>query len=404
MTDTEIQRVQEALEGKRQELLSLDNVVSVGIGRKVTDGVTTDEVCAIVGVKQKLPESQIPEDQIVPSSVRGVTTDVQEVGEFVAQVVKEVEPQADRRGENRPVPQGVSVGHPDVTAGTTGWMYSTDDGNTYVGSNNHVLANVNAASVGDNTLQPGTADGGVDPDSKVGTLSYFKEIADGVTVDLAISVLNADHTNSLVGIDKPITGYLESVSLDDQLVKSGRTTGVTTGTVQQVNASVEVGYGEAGSFQIEDCIITSDMSEGGDSGSPTAIEEADGLKAVGRLFAGSSSATVHHRFINELNILQNEFNQSISLLTSETDAVARVTLTIERETTNEGTIRVTVQDTEGNPVQDATVTISGAASNSANTDSNGLAEFANVPIGTYTIKADKEGFSSSSTTINSDDF
>ncbi len=81
----------------------------------------------------------------------------------------------------RPVPIGVSTGHPDITAGTIGARV-TKGTDVYALSNNHVYAAGNNAITGDNVLQPGTYDGGINPDDEIGTLSAYKEIMfDGST-------------------------------------------------------------------------------------------------------------------------------------------------------------------------------------------------------------------------------
>ncbi len=59
----------------------------------------------------------------------------------------------------RPVPIGVSGGLSGVATGTMGARV-TDGTNVYVLSNNHVLAGVNTASIGDPIIQPGDVDGG----------------------------------------------------------------------------------------------------------------------------------------------------------------------------------------------------------------------------------------------------
>jgi hypothetical protein len=61
---------------------------------------------------------------------------------------------------DRPVPIGVSTGHPDITAGTIGARVKDSDGNIYALTNNHVYADENRASIGDKVLQPGAFDGG----------------------------------------------------------------------------------------------------------------------------------------------------------------------------------------------------------------------------------------------------
>ena len=63
----------------------------------------------------------------------------------------------------RPVPIGVSTGHPNVTAGTIGVRVKNSRGALFLLSNNHVFANTNNATAGQNILQPGPIDGGVNP-------------------------------------------------------------------------------------------------------------------------------------------------------------------------------------------------------------------------------------------------
>ncbi len=75
----------------------------------------------------------------------------------------------------RPVPIGVSTGHPSITAGTIGARV-TDGTNVFALSNNHVYAASNSATIGDNVLQPGAYDGGQDPADAIGTLSAFETI------------------------------------------------------------------------------------------------------------------------------------------------------------------------------------------------------------------------------------
>jgi hypothetical protein len=78
--------------------------------------------------------------------------------------------------------------------------------------------------------------------------------------------------------------------LDMSVMKSGRTTAVTQGTITILDAVVVVDYGGK-SATFEDQIITSHMSEPGDSGS--LLVSSDDLKAVGLLFAGSDQVTIH---------------------------------------------------------------------------------------------------------------
>ena len=68
----------------------------------------------------------------------------------------------------------------------------------------------------------------------------------------------------------------------------GRTTGLTQGYVTQVNVTVNVNY-NGRTARFADQMIAGGMSSPGDSGS--TILDMD-RKAVGLLFAGSSSTTI----------------------------------------------------------------------------------------------------------------
>jgi hypothetical protein len=74
--------------------------------------------------------------------------------------------------------------------------------------------------------------------------------------------------------------------------KSGRTTEFTTGTITVLNATVSVSYGVGQVARFENQIVTTGMSQGGDSGS--LLVAGDALHAVGLLFAGSDQATIHN--------------------------------------------------------------------------------------------------------------
>jgi hypothetical protein len=91
-----------------------------------------------------------------------------------------------------PVPIGVSIGHPAITAGTIGARV-TDGVNVLALSNNHVLANSNLASIGDAALQPGTFDGGsVAAGDAIGTLYDFEPIH---FCEIVLIFLVCDQTN-----------------------------------------------------------------------------------------------------------------------------------------------------------------------------------------------------------------
>jgi hypothetical protein len=84
----------------------------------------------------------------------------------------------------------------------------------------------------------------------------------------------------------------KEAELGMEVKKSGRTTGLTSGTVQLLDASVQVGYGAGKIALFTNQILTTNMSQGGDSGS--LLVDGEGKKAVGLLFAGSDQVTIHN--------------------------------------------------------------------------------------------------------------
>ncbi len=99
----------------------------------------------------------------LPNALDGVPVETVTTGIIMARAPSDWFP--------RPVPIGVSSGHPAVTAGTLGARV-TDGANVYALSNNHVYANSNSASIGDGIIQPGTADGGSDPADRIGARRF----------------------------------------------------------------------------------------------------------------------------------------------------------------------------------------------------------------------------------------
>lgn len=211
-----------------------------------------------------------------------------------------VDPKA---GFPRPVPIGVSTGHPDITAGTIGARV-TDGSQIFALSNNHVFANNNGASTGDNLLQPGVADGGRNPDDVLATLFDYEPIefcrglaCPGNTIDAALALTSADN----LGTETPRDGYgtprpqTMEATLGMQVQKYGRTTGHTVGRVTGINATIDVNY-RMGTARFEGQILISDgsFSTGGDSGSLIVSKSflAADRRPVALLFAGSATNTI----------------------------------------------------------------------------------------------------------------
>jgi hypothetical protein len=222
----------------------LANVVGFGHGVKWSGGQPTGEEAVLVFVTQKVPESMLPERDVIPYQMDdGTPTDVVAVGHVAAQ--RQQRPAGARREERRaaaygpdggveeqlarlsqplleelvapaalepqllkrrmrPSPSGFSVGNVRVTAGTLGSVvYDFLPGATvdppgpglgvparfYILSNNHVLADSNRAQLGSPIVQPGVFDGGTDPADRIATLDRF------ITIQFAPQIPLERHNN-----------------------------------------------------------------------------------------------------------------------------------------------------------------------------------------------------------------
>ncbi|MFE0021980.1 serine protease [Amycolatopsis sp. NPDC059021] len=326
-------QVQSTEEG---ELLTKQNVVGVALGTKWSNGVDTGDKAITVLVDTKMPLDMLHEEDRVPASFGDTPTDVQEVGVLQAgraltapvengaahAVLDEPQLQAPllRPGDLareqagpfalakrfRPAYGGLSVGHFKITAGTIAtavYDASAFPGKPqayYILSNNHVLANSNNAAIGDPILQPGPFDGGALTADVIARLSRFVPIkfrqpGQPVPLNFVDAAIAQGQFNDL---DRQIfwIGYLRGVNSSPTIgmtvQKTGRTTNWTTGQIRNINATVDVNYGNGQVARFAQQLLTTDISAGGDSGSLVADL---GANAVGLLFAGSPVVTVLNR-------------------------------------------------------------------------------------------------------------
>ena len=196
----------------------------------------------------------------------------------------------------RPLRPGLSISHPDVTAGTLGGFVRRPGSDAVlVLSNNHVLADSDAAVEGDPVLQPGVADGGTAAD-RIGSLMAFVRLSadPGNLVDAAVAALDA-------GVEVDPAGYpggallatvagADDLDPDELVEKVGRTSGHTRGRITAVEVDgVGVQYDD-GVHTFDDQVelegLTGAFSAGGDSGS--VIWRSRDRAPLALLFAGST--------------------------------------------------------------------------------------------------------------------
>lgn len=252
---------------------------------------------------------------LIGATLEGFPVVVREAGPFVAlQELPAAPARESRRGTDeadvnrmgwfeRPVPIGVSTGHPNVTAGTIGALV-TDGALRYALSNQHIYAAENRVSIGDNLLQPGPADGGSSPTDAIGTLAAFEPITYSLLannrIDAALALTTeVDHRTPRDGYGAPRT-TTATARPGMKVKKYGRTTGLTTGRVDAINVTVSVRYKSAIARFTGQIIICCQTSAGGDSGSLVVQDDVDedgvegrhDRKPVGLLFAGDGRLTI----------------------------------------------------------------------------------------------------------------
>jgi hypothetical protein len=260
----------------------------------------------------------------IPTQIEGVAVKVETIGKVTAMQKKTTTNPAagatctapNRAGRfARPVPIGVSAGHPSITAGTIGVRVKDSRGKLYLLSNNHVFANTNVAAVGDNILQPGPFDGGVNPGDAIGTLNKWTPIAfcaGSSCVNNKMDAAIASTTTALADRATPCDGYgtpaktVTTPVANLQVKKYGRTTGLTTGTIAAVNVTIQVGYaGGVAQFSGQVYITTPSFIGGGDSGS--LIVAASNNRPVALVFAGTSTAA----FATPISAVLSQFGVTV---------------------------------------------------------------------------------------------
>ncbi|MCG1012133.1 hypothetical protein JT739_05895 [Tepidanaerobacter sp. GT38] len=337
-----MERISRILRQHEKKLLSLENVVGVGLGYKIIQNKITNKPAIIVLVKEKIPDEKLLGRNCVPKVLSDIPTDVIEVGE-----VKLLDARIEKA---RPARPGMSIGHYKITAGTLGAIVKdSKTGRPLILSNNHVLANATdgtdgKSAIGDAILQPGAHDGGtssdviahlerfipiyrntttstcpivkrvekivnsilkvIKPDYEI---NFVKKTSSKNLVDAAVARPIKDEyvSSDIVGLGK-ITG-IQQPSIGMTVQKSGRTTGVTSSEIKAMNVVINVMLGPGEEATFYDQILTGPMAQPGDSGSLVVDEN---MKAVGLLFAGSDQATLVNPITNVIKLLQIEIPEA----------------------------------------------------------------------------------------------
>jgi hypothetical protein len=238
-----------------------------------------------------------------------------------------------RLEQDRPIQLGTSGGNvKDVTPleccdGTLGALVEKN-GAHYILSNNHVLARSNKGKQGEAIIQPGLGDQRpicqpLTPDADtVATLTARKRVKFNSSktnkVDAAIAEVFAgrvDPSGEILGIGIPGTDPVPAV-IGMRVKKSGRTTGLTKGTVIAVNASAIVEFPKKCGSEVvnqarfTDLIFIAGNNDkpfirGGDSGSMVYENKKSCPSPVGLIFAGSEEVAAASPAVTVKRIVGN---------------------------------------------------------------------------------------------------
>lgn len=300
------------------EFLDRRQAVAVAVGFRSVKGEITDELCVKAFVRNKRPAAEVPPGCLLPNRLQ------LQSGQVVAVDVEEMEPPwsppcAGARAfptcplqqRTRPAIGGVSVAHYafDVGTMTVAVQDRSHPGPHYILSNNHVLALLNDACIGDPIVQPARRDGGVYPRDAIATLSRFVPIRFDAgasnLVDAAVGcALPHDVGSTVYGVGSPrAVARRDTIRVGERVRKVGRTTGVTEGTIVGIHATCDINYTHAGFpnrvTRFREQILTSQQSGYGDSGS-ILLDTHD--NAFGLLFGGSYT----HTIFNYMELVQEQ--------------------------------------------------------------------------------------------------
>src|SRR5262245_2865322 len=244
----------------------------------------------------------------VATEVDGVPTRVQMVGKGIA-YARPDRPFAKPGGGT--LQMGTSTGNDNECASGTLSCVVTKGGVEYFLSNNHVFARENAASNGERIDAPGRYDGHprCARTPQIANLSQYQNINFGGSnvVDCAI----ARPISGLVYSKQEAGGYQPSTSTVSPSIglackKTGRTSGLTSGSVAAINVTIQVQYSAGIATFTNQVQFPGNFIRSGDSGSLAVTES--GNNPVALMFAGGSGGS----FGNPINSVLSALAVSIA--------------------------------------------------------------------------------------------
>lgn len=263
------------------------NITSVGIGYKIVQGERTEQLAFQFTVRQKLPVGDLlPLTRPIPPELTAgeitLPTDILSRVFAPHPVAVEVPQKSKRKQRLDPMVPGISIGHFTSGGGTLGCLVrDAATGEVQMLSNWHVFSNATARP-GDLIVQPCLADDDRVDRNHAGILvrSHL-----GLAGDCALARPVGRVVEELVlELDVGVR-TIGDPALDDVVVKSGRTSGVTYGRVTRLHVITKLTYHDVGETRIGGFEIGPDpdhpalggeITVGGDSGSAWLAVDEEG--------------------------------------------------------------------------------------------------------------------------------
>jgi hypothetical protein len=307
-----VRRAKLVKERHTNQLKGYPNVVGVGVGHEVVAGQRTDHICVRVYVRRKLPKSALPPEAVLPDDIDGVPVDVIE-DEFSIHQAPPVTLEDHRRPHTFLV-GGISIGN--LLLGGSGTLgvsvFDNRTGQEMLLSNWHVLCGTDHCQAGEQIIQPGTGGGDIGTPSDV--VARLSRSVLSAEVDTAIAQPSGQRLlfKEVLEIGPVDASGLATLGL--RVRKSGRTSGLTVGTVADISADVDVqGYPNGTQTFHNQVVIegAGEISVPGDSGS---VWVDDDNKVVGLNFAGSTKRAIANHIDAVLRALDVNLRPGMTML------------------------------------------------------------------------------------------
>jgi len=311
--DPRLLRARATKERHKAILARYANVHGVGVGFREVAGKPTDEIAIRVYVRKKVPKDALAPRDVLPREIDGFPVDVIEAR--IAGQTDEAE--AERTIRHSVLKGGVSIGNLDFIvledkhlAGTLGSIVFDDvTGQPMLLTNWHVICGRPDCPPGEAIIQP------LESKSIGDLVARLARAQGGDTIDAAVAFLSNHRfaTDEILGLGR-VSRQLRPPTLGLEVAKSGRTTGVTFGTIDDVDVDITITFDEAGlpdlplKHQIQ--VKGDGISDAGDSGSVFFDEQ---MRPVGLLTGGDGSRAIANPIEDVARELRIHFGPGVLL-------------------------------------------------------------------------------------------